>query len=118
MSERSCDILETHGEDYKFPKDFGNGIVFPYKQFEDSPTIKLKSVVHVDPGKPREASLDIHSFLGSFGAAHHYAKISLGYRSEERSLPLPCVSYRCTRSQVSRVHRQNPLQNRHPHSCR
>ena len=78
MKTRSNDLLETRGQDFVFPKDFGNDIVFDYKHVHGE-THRVRSVVQLDPDKLRDCKLDTYDFAYSFGAVHHYAKLKLGY---------------------------------------
>lgn len=86
MSTRSHDLLEKHGKDFKFAVDFDKGITLE----EIHPWTKKKVKIRVRPprsdnGKPREAILSTYSWVGSLGAVHTYAKISLGYPRYEYS---------------------------------
>ena len=82
MSDQSHTILEVHGKNFKFPKDFGHNVIFDY-EYECGKTkenYKLKSrFPECDLDKPREAVLEVFSYLYSLGAVHHYAHIDLGY---------------------------------------
>lgn len=76
MSERSNDLLRTHGEDFKFSLDFGHGLEFDHTS-NHGENFRLRT--SVDNVTSREATLEVYSYLQSLGAVHHYAKIKIGY---------------------------------------
>lgn len=76
--ERSNDLLEHLGKDYKFTPTFDDCLIFEYRHFpKDKHTTRLRSVAPEE--RPREAQLCISNLLFSAGASHHYAKIKLGW---------------------------------------
>ena len=76
---RTNDLLKERGEDFRFPVNFGDGIIHDYRHTwgRKEHVARLKSHVRVD--RPRQAYARITTFLGSLGAVHHYARINLGY---------------------------------------
>lgn len=74
MSERSNDLLRTHGAEFKFSVTFGHGLEFEHADVHD---VKHKLRTFVQSETPRKATLEVYSYLQSLGAVHHYAKLRI-----------------------------------------